>query len=88
MTVRRRLERLETRNATSRVDEEDRVSREALRRVTDEDLRLVHAFFKRATEGHTEPSEEEEEALGRYEGTKEEVRGERAPANRTPRRHT
>jgi phenylpropionate dioxygenase-like ring-hydroxylating dioxygenase large terminal subunit len=85
--LKRRLEDLETCNATSRADEEDRVSRDALTRVTDEDLRLVHAFFKRATEGHTEPSEEEEEALGCYEWIKEEVRSERAPANRTHRRH-
>jgi len=77
-SLKRRLEGLETRNATARVDEEERVTREALGRITTEDLRLVHAYLKRATKGHAEPSEEEEAALRRYEEIKEEVRNERA----------
>ena len=76
MTVRRRLERLETRNATSRVDEEDRVIRGALRRLSTPDLRLVRDYFKRKTEGDAEPTEEEEAALGRYETLREEARSE------------
>lgn len=74
-SLERRLEGLETRNATSRADEDDRVTREALRRITIEDLRLVHAYLKRAAEGNAEPTgDEEESALRRYEEIKEEMR--------------
>jgi hypothetical protein len=74
----RRLESLETRNATAWGDEEEQVTREALRRITTDDLRLVHAYLKRAAKGDTEPTEEEEPAILRYEEFKEEVRNERA----------
>ena len=74
MSVPRRLENLENRVATSRTDEEDRVTREALSRITTEDLRLVHAYLKRATEEGREPTDEERPALRRYEEIKEEVR--------------
>ena len=76
-SLERRLGNLEARGATSRVNEEERVTREALSRITTEDLRLVHSFLKRAAEGDADPTgEEEEEALRRYEEIKEEVRGE------------
>jgi hypothetical protein len=86
VSISRRLEALEARNATARADEEERVSREALRRITTENLRLVHAYLKRAVEGDAEPTGDEEAALRRYEEIKREVRGERSPANRTPGR--
>lgn len=73
-SLERRLGNLEARGATARVAEEEHVSREALSRLTDEDLRLVHAYLKRATEEGGEPTEEEAGALRRYEVIKEEVR--------------
>lgn len=77
MSVRRRLECLEARALVRRADEEGRVSRKALWRITTDDLRLVHAFLKRAVEGDREPTGEEEGAILRYEVIKEEVRSER-----------
>jgi hypothetical protein len=74
----RRLARLEGWVGGAARDEEDRITREALRRITTEDLRLVHAYLKRAAEGDTEATEEEEPAILRYEEFKEEVRNERA----------
>lgn len=73
-SLERRLEDLEARGAKTRVAEEERVSREALSRVTDEDLRLLHAYLKRATEEGEGPTEEEGAALRRYEEIKEGVR--------------
>jgi hypothetical protein len=74
----KRLARLEGWVGGAARDEEDRITREALRRITTEDLRLVHAYLKRAAKGDTEPTEEEEPAILRYEEFKEEVRNERA----------
>ncbi len=74
----RRLARLEGWVGGAARDEEDRITREALRRITTEDLRLVHAYLKRAAKGDTEPTGEEEPAILRYEEFKEEVRNERA----------
>jgi hypothetical protein len=75
--MKRRIEGLEARVVASRANEEGRVSREAMRRVTDEDLRLLHAYLKRAVEEGGEPTEEEEAAILCYEEIKEEVRHER-----------
>jgi len=72
-SIDRRLARLEDRAGGAVRDEENRVGREALRRVTDEELLLVEAFFERAVEGDAEPTEEEEAAIIRYEELKEEV---------------
>jgi hypothetical protein len=77
----RRLGNLEARDTTARAKEKDRISREALSRVTDEDLHLLHGYLERAREEGRElpeePTEEEEAALSRYEEIKEEVRIER-----------
>jgi hypothetical protein len=77
VSMKRRIEGLEARVVASRADEEGRVSREAMRLVTDEDLRLLHAYLKRAVEEGGEPTEEEEAANPCYEEIKEEVRHER-----------
>lgn len=55
----RRLGSLEARSATTRAGEKDRITRGALRRITTEDLRLVHAYLNRVAEGNAEPTEEE-----------------------------
>jgi hypothetical protein len=75
-SVSRRLVRLEERAKETTENEEELIGRDALRRVTDEDLRLLHAFLKRAVEGSAVPTEAEEAALGRYEELKAEVRNE------------
>ena len=75
-SLERRLGNLEARGATSRADEGERVTREALSRITTKDLRLVHAYLKRAADGDADPTGDEEAALQRYEEIKEEVRGE------------
>ena len=77
-SLERRLGNLEARGATAQTDEEDHVSREALSRITTEDLRLVYAYLERvAGKEDGEPTEEEEAALLGYETIKEEVRGGR-----------
>ena len=78
MSTSKRLARLEERVRETTENEEGLISREALTRISTEDLRLVHAYLKRAVEGNAEPTEEEGAALLRYEGIKEEVRNERA----------
>jgi hypothetical protein len=75
-SIEKRLERLEEWTVGTAEDEEECVSQEALRRVTTEDLLLLHAYLERATEEGGEPTEEEEAAILRYEEIKEEVRGE------------
>ena len=74
----RRLDNLEGRGAKTREAEEERVSGEALTRVTTEDLRLVHAYLGRAVKGYTEPTEEEGGALRRYKEIKDDVRRKHA----------
>lgn len=79
MSIRRRLGNLEESARTSNEEAQDRVSREALGRISTEDLWLVHAYLKRAVEeGGTEPTKEERPALRRYEEIQEEVRNEQA----------
>jgi hypothetical protein len=58
-SVSRRLVRLEERAKETTENEEELIGRDALRRVTDEDLRLLHAFLKRAVEGSAVPTEAE-----------------------------
>ncbi len=53
---------------------EERISREAWSRVTDEDLRLAHTALKRWDEEGGEPTGEEQAALRRFEELREEVR--------------
>jgi hypothetical protein len=77
-SVSRRLARLEEQARDTTEDEEGVISRDALRRVTNEDLRLVHAYLKRKIEEDGKPTEEEEAALVRYQALREEVRNERA----------
>ena len=74
MDLRDRLGRLEERAREAKGGEEGRISQQALRRVTDEDLRLLHAYLKRAVEEGGELTDEERLALRRYEEIKEEVR--------------
>jgi hypothetical protein len=73
----KRLARLEERARETRAGEEERVLREAMGRVSNEDLRFLHAYLKRAVEEGGEPTEEEEAAILCYEEIKEEVRHER-----------
>jgi hypothetical protein len=72
----KRLARLEEGARETRAGEEERVLREAMGRVSDEDLRLLHAYLKRAVEEGGEPTEQEEPAILRYQEIKEEVRHE------------
>lgn len=75
MYLRRRLERLE-RGGESDEDKEEHVRREALTRVTDEDLELVWAYLERIEEDEGEPTPEEWAAIERYFQLQEEVRHE------------
>ena len=75
MYLRRRLERLE-RGGESDEDKEEHVRREALTRVTDEDLELVWAYLERTEEDEGEPTPEEWAAIERYFQLQEEVRHE------------
>ena len=76
----RRLRNLEERAGRSE-DEEERIQREALTRVTDEDLEFVWAYLERTEEEpEGEPTPEEWAAIERYFQLQEEVRDEfRAP---------
>ena len=76
MSLKKRLGRLEERAGDVAEDEEERISRESLRRVPTEDLRIVVAYLRRMDEEGGEPTEEEEEALRRYEELRAEVRHE------------
>ncbi len=75
-SVSRRLDWLEEQARETTENEQGVISREALGRISTEDLRLVHAYLKRAVEGNAEPTEEEGAAIFRYEEIKEEVRNE------------
>ena len=79
-SIGKRLARLEERASGSAEDEEERIRAEALTRVTDEDLKLLIAYLRRATEEGGEPTEEEAAALCRYEELYEEVGHEFAGA--------
>ena len=82
MHLRRRLERLEylERGGETDEDREEHVRREALSRVTDEDLALVWGYLERTEEEEGEPTPEERAAIERYFQLQEEVRDEfRAP---------
>ena len=79
MYLRRRLERLE-RGGESDEDKEEHVRREALTRVTDEDLELVWAYLERIEEDEGEPTPEEWAVIERYFQLQEEVRHEFRPS--------
>ncbi len=79
-SIEKRLARLEERASGSAEDQEERIRAEALTRVTDEDLKLLIAYLRRATEEGGEPTEEEAAALRRYEELYEEVGREFAGA--------
>lgn len=82
MSLEKRLGRLEEIAGDVAEDEEARISRETLSRVSTEDLRLFVAYLRRMEEEGGKPTEEEEEALDRYHKLREEVRNEfRAKAN-------
>lgn len=69
------MRRLEERAAgVVGADEEERISREAMRRATTEDLWTLHACIERMIEKGGGPAENEEAAIIRYEDLKEEVR--------------
>ncbi|PLS84748.1 MAG: hypothetical protein CYG60_16290 [Actinobacteria bacterium] len=76
-SIEKRLEQLEERAGAAAQDEEERVSREALSRVSTEDLRSVAEYLRRVEDEGGEPTEEEEAALRRYEELREEVRNGR-----------
>ncbi len=76
-SVSKRLARLEELVRETTGCEEVVISREALRRISTQDLRLVHAYLKWKVEEDAEPTEEQEEALVRYQALREEVRNER-----------
>ncbi len=78
--IEKRLAHLEERARGTVEDEEERIRAEALTRVTDEDLKLLIAYLRRATEEGGEPTEEEAAALRRYEELYEEVGREFAGA--------
>ncbi len=73
----RRLERLESGADTSTQEREQAVSRETLRRLTDDELSLCEALLKRQQRGER-PTEEQQRFLSRYQSLREEVRGELA----------
>ncbi len=81
MYLRRRLDRLESlKRAGGGEDEEEAIRREALTRVTDEDLELVWGYLERTEGDEEEPTPEEWAAIERYFQLQEEVRHElRAP---------
>ncbi len=78
MHLRRRLERLEylKRGGETDEDQEEHIRREALGRVTDEDLALVWEYLERTEEEEGEPTQEEWAAIERYFQLEEEVRHE------------
>ena len=81
-SLERRLERLEGRAGRFNEDEEERIEREAISRLTDQELELVWEYLKRAEgEEEAEPrGGEERAAIERYFQLREEVRDEfRAP---------
>ena len=83
MSLEKRIGRLEEMAGDVEEDKEEHVRREALTRVTDEDLELVWEYLKR-TEGEPEgePTPTEWAAIERYFQLQEEVRDEfRAKAN-------
>jgi hypothetical protein len=69
----KRLKRLEGWAGSTAEDEAERIRAEALTCITDEDLELLVAYLRRATEEGGEPTEEEAAALRRYEELYEEV---------------
>lgn len=73
--VRRRLDRLERGGGVDE-DQEEATRREALARVTDEDLKLVWGYLERTEGEDGEPTEEEWAAILRYEELREEVEKE------------
>ncbi len=77
-SIEKRLGRLEERSCGLAADEEERVQRETLRRLSTEDLRTLAEYLRRAAEGVGEPTEEEEEVLHRYEAIRREVAEEMA----------
>ncbi len=74
--IEKRLAQLEGWAGALVEDEEERVRRETLRRVTTEDLKIFVGYLRRAKEEAGEPTEGEQEALRRYEELREEVRNE------------
>ena len=81
-SLERRLGNLEARGATTRAEEKDRVSREALRRMTTEDLRAYVDALRRMKAGEV-LGEEARAILRRFEELYEEVRGERFHISRS-----
>lgn len=73
INIKRRLEDLETRNAASRVDEEERVSREVMQRLIVEELQRYVSVLRRMKAGES-PGEEDGPILQRVEELYEEVR--------------
>jgi len=80
-SIERRLQWLEERTKGGEGGDEEAIRQEAFARVTDEDLKLVRDYLKRAIEEGGDPTEEEAAAILRYEELREEVRDElRAPS--------
>ena len=76
MSIRRRLEQLEERVGEVDGNQEEHIRREALGRVTDDDLELIWEYLKRTEEEEGEPTPEEWAAIVRYEELREKVRHE------------
>jgi hypothetical protein len=81
-SLERRLGNLEACGTTTRAEEKDRVSREALRRMTTEDLHAYVDVLRRVKAGEG-LGEEDRAILRRFEDLYEEVRDERRHISRS-----